>query len=141
MTNNDNIHPIYFDSFVGTWKRLSAKGAITDGYIKFNEDLTFEEDGSLGYNRGTINGDVDEISVDDDGHNNNSLGTKGKAILVTNSEKGVWSYILKKGRLKSSKSNDLILEFRKNRKRAIYVGNLPLESAKVNIKKRKKEHV
>jgi len=137
MKTTKNIHQVYFNSFVGTWKRLSIKGSPASGYIKFNEDCTFEQEG-VAFNpiEGTVNGDVDEISVDDDGHGHDgirrkgygdNLGSiKGTAVLTKESGSQKWSYRIGEGRDIGRKNYDKMLELRRNNQRVIYVGNLPL---------------
>jgi len=148
MTTDKNIHPVYFNSFVGTWKRMPSKGSpSTKGYLKFNRDCTFEHDGTFNPLEGTINGDVDEISVEDDGHNydeRRKIGKailteaiKGTAILTENSKKQKWSYRIIKGS-KAGLNSNTRLEFRRNNARVIYVGNLPLSEEKTKKTSKKK---
>ena len=85
---NKNIHPIYFNSFVGTWKRVANKGNIKPDYlIVFNSDCTYEEYpiGTLKNNEGTVNGDVDEVSVEEE-HQYEELAKKGNVKLSMNDE-------------------------------------------------------
>lgn len=155
MTIKKNIDQVYFNSFVGIWKKASLKGSPTNGYIKFNSDCTFEDDGSFGIHEGTVNGDVDEISVDDDGSGNDGNGTnsrklkgkriirdliKGKAILTKDTRRQEWSFRLGKGRVLGIKNDNPVLELSNNEGRLIYVGNLPLVEGQPtnNSKKRAK---
>ena len=93
---NTNIHPIYFRSFVGTWKRTMKDGSPSnsDFFLKFNKNLTFEE---LVNPRGTVNGDVDEVSVEGDEHNPFSQEIVGSITLTKDNQQQIWSFALKAG--------------------------------------------
>ena len=92
--NKNKIHPIYFNSFVGTWKRISLNGdPVTSNYfIKFNRDCTFEELND----RGTVNGDVDEVSVEGDGegHQTALKQVHGRTRLIAGRARRLWAYQL-----------------------------------------------
>jgi len=96
--NKKKIHPIYFKSFVGTWKRASLNGvpSTSDYFIKFNKDCTFEE--IEGGPRDPVNGNVDEVSVEGDGEGHEKIfkKIKGRALLIKDSSKMEWHYRLEK---------------------------------------------
>jgi len=125
---NKNINPVYFRSFVGTWKRLSqptiSKAKSMDTHIKFNNDCTFDLSGFLqgigGVHEGTVNGDVEEISVDGDGHQNDLVGIKGKIVLSISNERYVWAFRIKKEFEKNKQATITKLEMKKNKVRQFF---------------------
>ncbi len=151
MNTTKNIHPVYFNSFVGIWKCTKINGSPSNGFIKFNEDCTFEDDGSFNPFEGTVNGDVDEIAVEDDGHEHDRKRRKGKspmpklikgvAVLTKDSKTQKWAYRIGKGRDIGIKNDGLILELQCNDFRAIYVGNLPSAEGKPKKSFKKKVKV
>ena len=119
------LHPIYSEKFVGTWKRTSINGIPPQGdsFLHFYEDCTFEAPYDF---EGTVNGNVDEVTVEEGDRNpiilikrkKGSILRKGSILLTTEDSKNYWRFtlqpVIRKGEPITMASLVLILDDKVN---------------------------